>query len=1080
MSRHRFLAPAGRGRAPTLTAPVLTAPVLAALALVLALGLGGDARAEPAAVGVRGWDHGDYGRLVFDLAPGIDGQASLGGEILTITFSAPVRLDAATALRRLGRLAAGASLSPDGLSLTVTLKQPVNLKPERYQDKLVLDLRPAAEPANPAPATPGAGKPEPAKPAQAAPETAAAPAKPAAPAPEAATAPGKPAPATPEAAKPAVPAPDAAAAVPAKPEAAKPAVPAPDAAAVVPAKPVPAKPEAGKPVVPAPDAAAPAPAKPVPAKPAVPGPEAAMPDAGHGVPAHPPVAAADAGPAAVTLRQGLGGPEVVMSFPAPVGAAVFGRGDALWFVFDGPGGGPAPALVNALADLGKVEPLAVPGGSGFRLTGRRLPPQVFAEGNDWHFLFGPEARPPATPLVASPRADAGGRMRLVVRAPGATRPLTLTDPEIGDTILAVPVAAGGNGIAVGGRLPDLELLASAQGLAFAPLADDLTAAVEGDDVAIGRAGTGLTLSDVALRPQAAARGLGQRAESDLDVGAWNRPGPVAELRSRLEREAALAPAAEKTDRRLALARFLLANGYAAEAIGVARLIEEREPDIAQVPSFRLLRGAAYAMQEWHDKALADLSLPALEFAPDAALWRGYALAATGRKAEAHKAFAGSLGAIDHYPPRIAERLLSAVGEAALAADDVRAAGEAAAALAARAETAAGKARALALEGRVAVRRSDAVAARAAFEAALASGERIARVDAELGLIELGLADGSLGRAEAIARLDRLRYAWRGDDKELAVLRRLADLQLAEGRWRDGLDTLRLAMKLFPRDPGYAALQETQNTAFRRLFLGGAADALPPVQAVSLYFDYRDLTPLGPEGDDMIRRLSDRLVQVDLLDQAKTLLAHQVNNRLQGIAKSRVAARLALLHLLDHEPDRALAVLDGSEQPVLPEGTARLRRLLRARALADQGRAAEAKTLLAADPGQDAAVLAAEITWEARDWPAAAAALARLLADVKPPAGGAPDGPSEALVLRLAVARALAGETEGLKQLAAAWGPAMAQSKSHDAFAMLTGSGDPGAIATRNLAQTMANVGQGTSFTEELRRRLIAGELAQAD
>ena len=1029
------------------------APALTAIALVMALGFGSPVLADPQAIGVRGWDHGDYGRLVFDLVPGVTGTASLGGQSLTVTFSTPVSLNPAQAMVRLRRLAESASLSPDGLTLTVALTQPVSAKPEIYGGKLVIDLRPTKpEPAKPEPVKPEPTKPEPAKPEPAKPEAA------------------KPEPAKPEQAKP----------EPAKPE---------------PAKPEPAKPEPAKPEPEKPEPAKPEPAKPEPAKPASAKPEpaaadhgAAKPAADHGVPGPapavpvpPPVAApVQVGPTMVTLRQGLAGPEVIMSFAAPVRAAVFGRGDALWFVFDGAGGAASPALVNALADLGKVETLDVPGGSGFRLIGRRVPPQVSAEGGDWRFLFGPEARPPANPLVASPRADNAGRMRLVVRAPGASRPLNLIDPDIGDTIVAVPLAAGGNGIAVGGRLPDLELLATAQGLAFTPLADDLAAEVAGDEVLIGRQGAGLTLSDVALQPQAQSRGLGQRSESDLDVGTWNRPGQTADTRATLEREAALAAPADKTAARFALARFLLANGYGAEAIGVARLIEEREPDVARLPAFRLLRGAALAMQERPEAALADLSQPALEFAPDAALWRGYALAASGRKAEAHKAFAGALGAIDHYPARLRERLWMAVGDSALAADDIRAAGEAAATLAVKAETASGKARALALEGRVAVRRSDALAARAAFEAALATGERIARVDAEMGLVELGLADGSLSRADAIARLDRLRYAWRGDEKELAVLRRLADLQLAEGRWREGLDTLRLAMKLFPRDPGFAALQETQNAAFRRLFLGGAADVLPPVQAVALYFDYRDLTPIGPEGDDMIRRLSDRLVQVDLLDQAKTLLTHQVNYRLQGIPKSRVSARLALLHLLDHEPAKAIAVLDGSEQPVLPEGTARLRRLLRARALADLGRPAEAKALLAADPSKDAATLSAEITWEARDWPAAAAALKALLAGRTPPANGAPDGDGEALVLRLAVANALAGDTDGLKQLAAAWGPAMAQSQSHDAFAMLTGATDPGAIATRNLAQTMANIGQGAGFTEELRRRLIAGQLAQSD
>ena len=73
---------------------------------------------------------------------------------------------------------------------------------------------------------------------------------------------------------------------------------------------------------------------------------------------------------------------------------------------------------------------------------------------------------------------------------------------------------------------------------------------------------------------------------------------------------------------------------------------------------------------------------------------------------------------------------------------------------------------------------------------------------------------------------------------------------------------------------------------------------------------------------------------------------------------------------------------------------------------------------------------------------------------------------------------LSGDIAGQKRLAAAWGAAMAETKSADAFTMMTGGGDPEALSTRNLAQTMANVGGAGSFLEELRRRLIAGELGR--
>ncbi len=43
-----------------------------------------------------------------------------------------------------------------------------------------------------------------------------------------------------------------------------------------------------------------------------------------------------------------------------------------------------------------------------------------------------------------------------------------------------------------------------------------------------------------------------------------------------------------------------------------------------------------------------------------------------------------------------------------------------------------------------------------------------------------------------------------------------------------------------------------------LFLAGKGDALPPIAALGLFYDFRELTPIGRRGDEMIRRLADRL------------------------------------------------------------------------------------------------------------------------------------------------------------------------------------------------------------------------------
>ena len=120
--------------------------------------------------------------------------------------------------------------------------------------------------------------------------------------------------------------------------------------------------------------------------------------------------------------------------------------------------------------------------------------------------------------------------------------------------------------------------------------------------------------------------------------------------------------------------------------------------------------------------------------------------------------------------------------------------------------------------------------------------------------------------------------------------------------------MRTAMMAHPNSDLTRRIQDEAAVTFDSLFLGGKGDALPPIEALSLFYDFRELTPIGRRGDEMIRRLADRLVSVDLLDQAAELLQHQVDHRLQGAARAQVATRLAVIYLMNRKPDRALAVL----------------------------------------------------------------------------------------------------------------------------------------------------------------------------
>src|SRR5262249_62419748 len=120
-----------------------------------------------------------------------------------------------------------------------------------------------------------------------------------------------------------------------------------------------------------------------------------------------------------------------------------------------------------------------------------------------------------------------------------------------------------------------------------------------------------------------------------------------------------------------------------------------------------------------------------------------------------------------------------------------------------------------------------------------------------------------------------------------------------------------------------------------------------------FFDFRDLTPIGRRGDEMIRRLADRLISVDLLDQAAELLQHQVDHRLEGAGRAQVATRLAVVYLMNRKADRALAALRAARTAELSNDLRSQRLLLQARARSDLGRHDGALEAGAHIPGPDA-------------------------------------------------------------------------------------------------------------------------------
>ncbi len=803
---------------------------------------------------------------------------------------------------------------------------------------------------------------------------------------------------------------------------------------------------------------------------------------------YPPVAAGEApvrspvpasGVVPVRATAESGALSLSFDWAGPVGAAVFRRGEAVWVVFDaaarmdlseGDDLGPATGVRWAAGRDHVVVRIAAP---------EALPVAASASGSTWTVTVGGAAR--AASGVALARDDSNGPTSLVARMAGATRTIWLTDPLVGDRFAAVTALGPAKGLGARRQLVGVTLLPSAQGLGVETTTDDLRITPAGDLVRLSRP-AGLDLSapsdQLAVAPEQPNAPQAAIFPA-LILSEWGQVGDGGFLARRRQLTDAAAVEAGQGDRapieaRLALARFLVGSQLNYEAIGVIDALVAERPALLGEAEVRGLRGAARASVGRYAEAQADFSGAPLANDPSTAVWQGYIAARQNDWITARRSFAAGARAVERFPADWRTRFAAAHAQAAIETGDLNAArallayafnqqAPAAEQLAARLV----QARLFELEGQV----DRALAIYRAVSTAPLDG---LATPARLAMIKIERGRNAIDDNEAIARLEPLRWRWRGDATELAVIRTLGGIYLSQGRYREALDTLRGAGTRLPDLPEAVELQRDLSNAFRALFLEGRADGLQPVQALALFYDFRDLTPVGADGDDMVRRLSRRLIDVDLLDQAAELLKHQVDNRLDGVAKAQVATDLATVYLMNRQPQQALQALWSSRTTLLPTALNAERRALEARALAELGRYDHALELLGDDRSEAAQEVRAEIYWKQQNWAEAAALYERRLGERWREAGTPLDATEESRLLRAGVGYSLARDAAALARLSQRYGGFIDQARSARALRVALEGLDGGDAAAADFAGLTARAdtfaGWVSGMKESLRER----------
>ncbi|HVT55147.1 MAG TPA: hypothetical protein VHD34_03750 [Xanthobacteraceae bacterium] len=786
-----------------------------------------------------------------------------------------------------------------------------------------------------------------------------------------------------------------------------PAMPAPkkELAAVAPAE-APAPPSIAEkpepphavPAAPAPRAGAPALAKPVAdEKPAAPKRDAVF----------------------VSVTRENGTLAIKLPFEEPIAGAMFRRGDWTFLVLDTNRKIYLSELTSDTAHVVKnFEQGKLHGGQLIKLKidANRLTSLITSD-KGWTIQIGGAIEHPSRPIPAR-RVFAGqNRAGIFIPLAAPDRAYSVKDSIVGDQLVVITAKPPVRGLVRGQDFVDFDALASIHGVVLAPRADNLTVELSPEGVTITRP-QGLEVSNMeSVLPSLPEKAKSGDGVSALDAEVWQeeKKADYTDREIELARRVAEAPVTIRAEARIALARFYLAHGLASNAIGVLEAANDGEAKFGSQTSYALLHGLAELKMNREQLAFKDLNDPVLAKSPQAALLRAAALASMTRWAEARDQYNAGKNAVATLPIEVQRLVLVRGMRIMISAGDFGPASDIQGQLELIGIPPALKPTVTLLSARLALGLGRADQAASDYAELAAGPEGPAMAEARLRLVEMRVGRGGLDRPRAIEALETLSFVWRGDETEVETMRLLAKLYVAEARYRDAFNLLDAAMLVKPESETTRSFHSEMAAIFEDLFLSDRASTIEPIEALAIYYDFSKLTPIGRRGDELIRRLADRLVSVDLLDQAAELLDYQVKYRLSGVAKAQVAAKLAWVQLLNNKPANAIQALADTRIADVPQDLREQRLLLEARALSELKRFNAALELAGGMSGPEADRLRADILWSAKRWREAGEAFEKLLGErwKKP---DPLDETERRDVLRAGLAFALGNETVGLSRL----------------------------------------------------------------
>lgn len=759
-----------------------------------------------------------------------------------------------------------------------------------------------------------------------------------------------------------------------------------------------------------------------------------------------------------------------LSFPwnTPVGLAVFSRGKYVWVIFDH----------HQKVDLEEIRKttsklvsgvLEIPHNKG---TVLRFEPKqnvkvgIRQEGLLWIIDFYTHNVPyNIRELPVFTQYNSLRQAYLYVPTVNAGTVISVVDPEVGDGILAAPNTELGVGISKSYHYPDLDILPAKQGFALAPITSDIVAARGNTGVSIRGYNRGLNISED-LETLKRRKLLDQSLEQEsfgLNVSPQLLKLDFNTAEKQLREDIRTAEPEKKDQARIELVKYYIAKGLGTNALRLLRSLEENKAPVTRTDNFYALRGVANFLAKRYDEAIDDFSRGSLPDNSEAIFWRTLASSAIEFKKENNVILFSFISVMRDYPQELKERIAIIGAETAIKANDDITTQNFMDVLKSSQGDENRKANILYLNAqkfdlqgypRNAVREyANVVNMKSQKYSSLARFEKAG--------LELKL--GAISNQKAIAEYERLRYAWGEPSFKLKLLDKLASVYAADKNYYQALQTYKEALTIAaPKNK--QLIIDKMIKLFEDVYINNRADNMPPLKALAMYRDFEWLAPRSSRYSEIVQRLADRLVAVDLLDRAAELLKEQL--RIVDLApeqRSKIGTRLALIYLFQEDNIAALDVLDKTKQEITSPSIAQHRKIIRAKALSNLDRTGDALKLLQDDFTKNAILLKSDIYWKSGNWNNAADTIKYLIE--KPVPGQKLSDEQISYVLDWATALKKSGKETVIVRLRNKFLPYFDKTPYYSTFNVLTSNLEKDKIDLKAINQAVNDIAAFSNFSK---------------